>query len=90
MIECHICKVTKNLESHHIIPQKDFDENETHKINKHIKKNHYSNIVTLCSTCHDKIDTDEIVINGWLETSNGKKLDYEIKDKQSKHKYTDE
>jgi len=90
MIECHICKDTKNLESHHIIPQKDFDENETHKINKHIKKNHYSNIVTLCSSCHDKIDTDEIVINGWLETSNGKKLDYEIKDKQSKHRYTDE
>lgn len=38
MIECHICKNTKNLESHHIIPQKDFDENETHKINKHIKR----------------------------------------------------
>ena len=90
MIECHICSAKKNLESHHIIPQKDFDENETHKTNKHIKKNHYSNLVTLCENCHDKIDTDEIVINGWLETSNGKKLDYVIKDKKKKNKHSDE
>jgi DNA mismatch repair protein MutS len=90
MIECHICCAKKNLESHHIIPQKDFDENETHKTNKHIKKNHYSNLVTLCESCHDKIDTDEIVINGWIETSNGKKLDYIIKDKKKKNKHSDD
>ena len=90
MVECHICKGTKNLESHHIVPQKDFDENETHKTNKHIKKNHYSNLVTLCASCHDKIDTDEVVINGWLETSNGRKLDYEINNKTIKNKHPDE
>jgi len=90
MVECHVCKGTKNLESPHIVPQKDFDENKTHKTNKHIKKNHYSNLVTLCASCHDKIDTDEVVINGWLETSNGIKLDYEINNKATKNKHPDE
>ena len=60
------------------------------KTNKHIKKNHYSNLVTLCASCHDKIDTDEVVINGWLETSNGRKLDYEINNKTIKNKHPDE
>jgi len=81
MVECHICKKNKKLESHHIIPQKDFNKDETHKKELHIKKDNYSNMVTLCSDCHDKIDTNELVINGWLETSNGKKLDYKIQEK---------
>ena len=54
------------------------------------KKNHYSNLVTLYASCHDKIDTDEVVINGWLETSNGRKLDYEINNKTTKNKHPDE
>jgi DNA mismatch repair protein MutS len=88
MLECEICKTKKNLESHHIVPQKDFDEKETHKTMKHIKKNNYSNIVTLCNICHDKIDTESLVINGWVETSNGKKLDYYIQEKKSISKHS--
>jgi DNA mismatch repair protein MutS len=84
MIECHICKSKKNLESHHIIPQKDFDKNNTHNKQIHIKKDNYSNIVTLCDKCHDKIDTSEIIINGWVETSSGKILDYKKSDKVKK------
>ncbi len=90
MIECEICKSTKNLESHHIIPQKDFDEKEIHKSKKHIMKNNYSNIVTLCSDCHDKIDTCELVINGWIETSNGKKLDYTVEEKKKVNRHSEE
>ena len=56
----------------------------------HIKKDNYSNIVTLCSSCHDKIDTNELVINGWIETTNGKKLDYFVQEKKSKNKYEPE
>jgi DNA mismatch repair protein MutS len=90
MVECQICKSTKNLESHHIIPQKDFDKNEIHKTKIHIIKNNYSNIVTLCDECHDKIDTSEIIINGWKETTNGKVLDYELKEKTTIIKHSDE
>jgi DNA mismatch repair protein MutS len=85
MIECHICQSHKKLESHHIIPQKDFLKN-----NIQIQKDNYSNIVTLCETCHDKIDTNEIVINGWLNTTNGRKLDYILQDKIKKIKHSDE
>jgi DNA mismatch repair protein MutS len=90
MIECEICKNKKNLESHHIMPQKDFDENKTHKKLLHIKKDNYSNIVTLCSKCHDKIDTDELIINGWIETSKGKHLDYKVQSKKKKNKIEDD
>ena len=30
LLECEICNSTKNLESHHIIPQKDFDNNDSY------------------------------------------------------------
>jgi cytochrome c553 len=90
MVKCHICSNKNNLESHHIIPQKDFDEDTTNKNKLHIKKDNYSNIVTLCSSCHDKIDTNELVINGWIETTNGKTLDYFIQEKKSKNKYEPE
>jgi len=49
-----------------------------------IKKDNYSNIVTLCNKCHDKIDTSEIIINGWIETSTGKHLDYKFEKKTKK------
>ena len=77
MIECYICKSKKNLESHHIIPQKDFIKNEL----KSMKKDNTSNIITLCSLCHDKVDTNELVINSWVETSNGRHLDYKLESK---------
>ena len=75
MFECHICKSKNNLESHHINFQKDCDNVKV--INKpHIKKNARYNLVILCSKCHDKIDRNEIIVNGWTKTSNGIMLDY--------------
>jgi DNA mismatch repair protein MutS len=90
MVKCHICSSINNLESHHIIPQKDFDKNNTHKKLIHIKKDNYSNIVTLCDKCHDKIDTSEIIINGWIESSTGKYLDYKKCEKIKKVNHSSE
>ncbi len=75
MFECHICKSKNHLESHHINFQKDCDDVKV--INKpHIKKNAKYNLVILCSKCHDKIDRNEIIVKGWIKTSNGIMLDY--------------
>jgi DNA mismatch repair protein MutS len=91
LTECYICKSNKSLESHHIIWQKDFDNNGYHKNKLFLRKNNSSNLVTLCMKCHDKVDRDEINIKGWIETSNGRQLDYEIVINPSKQtKYTPE
>jgi DNA mismatch repair protein MutS len=83
MIECHLCKDKNNLETHHINFQKDCNEN--YVIDKpHIKKNSNANIVNLCRECHDMIDNGKIVINGWLDTSNGRILDYSINENETK------
>ena len=28
--------------------------------------------------CHDEVDRNKIIINGWVETSNGRELNFEI------------
>ncbi len=62
------------LETHHINPQ--VDTNEFGQINSkpHIHKNHKSNLVVLCSKCHDMIDTGLIQISGWIDTNEGREL----------------
>ena len=90
LAECFICKSKSNLESHHIIWQKDFDDKGYH--NKfYIRKNDNSNLISLCMCCHDRVDRNEIIINGWIETSNGRELDYYLNTNITpKSKYTDE
>jgi len=61
---CQICshKPKKSeipLETHHISFQKDF-KNGINTDKFHIRKNHKSNLVVLCRSCHDKIDRNEI------------------------------
>jgi len=88
LIECQICKKNKNLETHHIVFQKDFNDKKIN-INKfHLQKDSNYNLVTLCQYCHDDVDREKIIINGWIETSNGRILDYIIKNiiiKKNKH-----
>jgi DNA mismatch repair protein MutS len=76
--ECEICKSKLKLETHHIIFQKDFNEMGLNKSKFYLQKNNLSNLVTLCSGCHDEIDRGNIIINGWKETSNGRIIDYNI------------
>lgn len=77
--ECEICKSKDKLETHHIVWQKDFDSEQINHSKLHLQKNNLSNLVVLCQSCHDKVDAEQIIINGWVETSAGRKFDYEIK-----------
>jgi len=77
--KCEICKATNKLETHHIVWQKDFT-NDVNNSKYYLHKNDTSNLVVLCMECHDKVDRDTIHINGWVETSNGRKFDYTVKE----------
>jgi DNA mismatch repair protein MutS len=89
---CEICKSKKDLETHHIIWQKDFDSNGINNKQFYLQKDNSSNLVVLCTDCHDKVDIDQIIINGWVETSGGRKLDYQVVEKKTtkKSKYSEE
>jgi DNA mismatch repair protein MutS len=51
---CMICGSYDNLETHHIIPQKEFTEKRNSK-----QKNHKSNLIILCDKCHDKLHSEK-------------------------------
>ena len=69
-----------NLETHHIIEQENYIKNNIKDDKKHIKKNSSANLVILCQSCHDKVhennekNNDKIIIEGYKQTSKGKKL----------------
>jgi DNA mismatch repair protein MutS len=80
MTKCQVCghkpkKGQVPLETHHIEFQKNADQDGFLLNKPHKHKNHKSNLVVLCSECHDKIDTGELVIKGYKETSKGMKLE---------------
>jgi len=77
MIECEICKSKKDLETHHIVFQKDFIE-DYHIDKLHYKKDNNYNLVTLCRICHDDVDRNKIIIYGWNESNNSRELNYEM------------
>ena len=55
-----------------------------------IHKNTLGNLCSICTGCHDKVHNNEIIIKGYIETSEGVKLDYnyvEKKEKITKKKY---
>jgi DNA mismatch repair protein MutS len=87
---CEICKIKNNLETHHIIWQKDFDEHGINKTKLYLQKNDPYNLVVLCKYCHDKVDNGSILVNGWVDTSEGRKLDYQLRDPEKKSKYSQE
>ena len=87
MDKCQICEIQPKkleipLETHHITFQKDFI-NGINSNKYHLKKNHKSNLVILCSKCHDMIDRREIIVNGWMDTNKTDKLDYNMITKSS-------
>lgn len=75
--ECNICgkqnekSHISNLETHHILFQKDFTDNFS-EAKPHIKKNSKANLIVLCNDCHDKLHRGEFKIDGYQMTSNGK------------------
>lgn len=83
MTECRVCGRRPRagevpLETHHIHFRRDFDGAGVHKGKSHILKNQAANLVVLCAGCHDKIDTGELLISGYKETSKGLILDCTI------------
>lgn len=81
---CYICKdlniskkLNEVLDVHHIVEQSMFSNNKCLAENKeHLKKNQLSNLVVLCKQHHIDVHNKKIIINGWLNTTNGIKLDY--------------
>ena len=73
--KCEICNSNENIETHHIEWQKDWVNEKLDK-KLSLKMNSKANLVPLCKECHDKVDSNEIIVNGWVETSNGVKLEH--------------
>ena len=89
MDECQICNRNKNevdLDVHHILYQKDFDENNNMN---HIKKDNSNNLVVLCKDHHNDVHNNKLKIFGYDKTLNGERiLKYEfIKEKTKQLKY---
>ena len=84
---CSICNKNLNLtelDTHHIIYQEDFDENDT---KDHYKKNDINNLVVLCEEHHKAVHDNKLKIYGYSKTINGKrKLKYEFLEKKEKKK----
>lgn len=84
--KCHICGITNNtggyFDTHHINHQKDCEDGFV-KDKPHIKMNAKYNLIPLCESCHHKVHHGELDINGYLDTSKGKVLDFEKYDDNS-------
>ena len=49
------------------------------------------NLVPICRSCHNKVTYGNLIIHGYIQTSNGIILDYYYDDiKKSKKKFNDE
>jgi len=74
MTNCEICKSKEQLQTHHITFQKEFKKENKIPFDKNV--NH--NLVVLCEKCHLDLHHNKIIIYGYIETSKGVILQYEI------------
>jgi DNA mismatch repair protein MutS len=87
MYECGICnkKFKCDLDhvglfdTHHINFQKDCEDGFV-KSKPHLPMNSKANLIVLCKECHHKVHHGELIIKGYIETSNGRKVDYKEND----------
>ena len=71
---CAICgKAVDDV--HHISPQKDANEND---YIDHFKKDHKYNLIPLCKEHHKMVHSGKLLINGFITTSKGLELHYEV------------
>ena len=90
MDKCQVC--FKNSEhTHHIKEQNTADKNN---IINHFHKNTKHNLVPLCESCHHKVHNENLRIYGYIQSSEGIKLNYEyieekevLLEKNNKKKY---
>ena len=71
---CAICNSTVGLEAHHIVPQASESASVT---NLDVT----GNLVCLCAKCHDDHHGGRLVIHGWTETSDGRRLSWSLQDR---------
>jgi len=75
---CSICGATEGLETHHIVPQREFREKDVGTaitaITATTDMNRISNLAVLCAACHDKHHAGSLAIGGWVQTTEGRKL----------------
>ena len=90
--DCQVCQA-KAEDVHHIKFQCTADSNN---MIGSIKKDSESNLVPLCKKCHDQVHNGNLIIDGYLQTSEGITLDFKfleaekIKEKKQKRKkYSD-
>lgn len=63
--ECAHCKSTKNLHTHHIVPQQSFSKKESLDMNKR------DNLIVLCHKCHDSVHNGSLHLQ-MMDTVQGK------------------
>ena len=71
--KCEICLDKDALETHHIKEQYTADDNG---MVGNIHKNNKSNLAGLCIECHRKVTNNQIIVEGYVETSKGVILKY--------------
>jgi DNA mismatch repair protein MutS len=69
---CAVCGGKEKLETHHIVPQAAADSAGLIAPGK--SKHVASNLVPLCDACHTKHHRGLLEIQGWVETSTGRRL----------------
>ena len=69
---CEICGSKEKLETHHIVPQSLADEKKRIYPWKHM--NAQENLVSLCDGCHTKHHAGLLDIQGWIQTTGGRKI----------------
>lgn len=91
MDKCQVC-FNKSEHTHHIKEQNTADENN---IIGHFHKNMKHNLVPLCESCHHKVHNENLRIHGYIQSSEGIKLNYEyiegkqvLLEKNNKKKYS--
>jgi DNA mismatch repair protein MutS len=72
MDKCQVCGNGNNLVTHHIIYQNQFVEGS----NIPFDKNSPHNLAVICEKCHNEVHHGKLKINGYIETNEGIKLDY--------------
>jgi DNA mismatch repair protein MutS len=68
---CSVCGSVEGLETHHIVPQCAANAGF---IAPGVSKNVVSNLTVLCASCHAKHHAGALEIEGWKETTEGRRL----------------
>ncbi len=66
------------LDTHHINFQSNCNEDGFVIGKSHLPMNNKSNLVVLCKLCHHKVHHNQLTINGYKDTSNGRIIDYKF------------